>query len=308
MHATKVEMHSIRSRCVVCVDAELKLWLVAEDQNQRVVEEQRYEIMRCPSCGLGYTIHGLRVEELWRYYPKQYYSLDDNRRMEGSKASRVYRKTRMARIKRYASSGLLLDIGAGTGMFMKWAKESGFEVEGLELSRDAAEYGSKEWGLAIRQGDLHETVFPPSRYDVVTLSHVFEHLHEPLTAARKLYEITKPGGLLVVAVPNFESLQARVFGKRWYHLDVPRHLFHYTPRSLRAFIERAGFKIIGLSFFSPEHNWAGILGSVMRLNAPGERFMHKVVRKLAGVPAARAAAYVEAVLSRGGTFEIYARK
>jgi predicted SAM-dependent methyltransferase len=214
----------------------------------------------------------------------------------------------MARIKRYASGGLLLDIGAGTGMFMKWAKDSGFAVEGLELSKDAAEYGSKQWGLAIRQGDLHKTIFPPNRYDVVTLSHVFEHLREPRAASRKLYEITKPGGLLVIAVPNFASMQARFFGKRWYHLDVPRHLFHYTPRSLRTLLEETGFKTIGLSFFSPEHNWAGILGSIMRLNAPDERFMHKAVRKLVGVPAARAAAFVEAAFGHGGTFEIYARK
>ncbi|MBM2842116.1 MAG: class SAM-dependent methyltransferase [Bacteroidetes bacterium] len=92
------------------------------------------------------------------------------------------------------------------------------------------------------------------------------------------------------------------------NVDVPRHLFHYTPETLRVLVESVGFKTMEINFFSREHNWAGILGSVMRLNPPNESFIHKAVRKLIGAPVARCAAYLEATTGRGGTMELYARK
>jgi SAM-dependent methyltransferase len=228
--------------------------------------------------------------------------------MEASKAARLFRQDRIHRIQRYVASGKLIDIGSGTGMFLKTARESGFDVHGLEISKDAATFGNITWGLDIKQGNLYDCVFPPDRYDVVTLWHVFEHLHEPLVAVKQLYDMVKPGGLLVIAVPNIMSIQARLFRALWFHLDVPRHLFHHTPESIKMIAEAVGFKIVEINFFSREHNWAGILGSVMRLSPPNESLAHKVVRKLIGVPAARGIAFLEAMAGRGGTLELYATK
>jgi 2-polyprenyl-3-methyl-5-hydroxy-6-metoxy-1,4-benzoquinol methylase len=250
----------------------------------------------------------LSSDELGRYYPDAYYSIDENILIEASKASRRFRTDRINRIRRYVSSGSLLDIGSGTGMFLKTAKEYGFDVHGLEISNNAVTFGKTTWGLDIKQGDLGDSVLPLNQYDVVTLWHVFEHLHEPLVAAKHLYDITKPGGLLVVAVPNFASWQARLFREHWFHLDVPRHLFHHTPESIKAIVEAAGFKTVGINFFSREHNWAGILGSLMRLSPPHENVVHKAVRKLIGVPLTRSIAYFEAMAERGGTLELYAKK
>lgn len=295
------------SICAVCHDRKVKHAFVATDRN-RLVDRRVFEILRCPKCGLGYTIPGLPVEKLQAYYPDHYYNLDENVLMEASKASKLFRQDRIDLIKRYVSSGALIDIGSGTGMFLKSARENGFEVEGLEISRDAAAFGNRTWGLNIKQGNLHDSVFPPDRYDVVTLWHVFEHLHEPLVAVKQLYDLTKPGGLLVIAVPNFASVQARLFRSRWFHLDVPRHLFHYTPESLKMIVEAVGFKTLEINFFSREHNWAGILGSIMRLNPINESFVHKATRKLIGVPVIRCVALLEAFAKRGGTFELLARK
>lgn len=292
--------------CIVCGTV-LPTSFFAEDRNRRI-DNRQFEVRRCPSCGLGVTLHNLSDEELGRYYPKEYYSLDHNRQMEAKRSSRAFRRIRLERIRRYVARGELLDVGAGTGMFMKSANEAGFTVHGLELSSEASEFGSRTWGLAIEQGDLNRAVLPPDHYDVITLSHVFEHLRDPIACARKLYAATKPNGLLVLSVPNFESLQARLFRERWFHLDVPRHLFHYTPRSLTAIVEGVGFRTVDTIFFSSEHNWGGILGSVVRLSPPGESFIHKVLRKLAGVPVARVLASIEAAIGRGGTFELYARK
>ncbi|MBM2842117.1 MAG: methyltransferase [Bacteroidetes bacterium] len=199
--------------CLVCKDQELIHAFIATDRNRRV-DSRAFEILRCPRCGLGCTIPRLPFEELGRYYPDEYYSLDQNLQMEASRESILFRLNRINRIKRFIPSGRLIDIGSGTGMFLKTARDHGFKVEGLEISKDVTAFGNKTWGLSIKHGNLHDSIFPANRYDVVTLWHVFEHLHEPLTAAKQLFDLTKPGGFLVIAVPNFNSIQANAFRQR----------------------------------------------------------------------------------------------
>jgi SAM-dependent methyltransferase len=210
--------------------------------------------------------------------------------------------------KRFVSSGTLLDLGCGSGMFLKTAREQGFSVHGIEMSKDAARVGREQWKLDIEQGNLYELPLGQNAYDVITLWHVFEHLHDPETASRLIYRATKPGGILVIAVPNWQSWQAHLFRDHWFHLDVPRHLFHYTPVSLSKLLGTAGFAVVDVCYQSREHNWAGILGSLMRLSPPGESLIHKFARKSIGMPLSRCAAFMEASAARGGTFEIYARK
>jgi 2-polyprenyl-3-methyl-5-hydroxy-6-metoxy-1,4-benzoquinol methylase len=292
-------------RCEVCGSRQVERAFTARDRN-RNIDERDFAIMRCAECGLGFTIPKLSAAELSRYYTYDYYSLDNSLELE--EATRPHNQKRVERIRRFIPTGKLLDVGAGTGMFVKTAMRNGFDAEGLEISADAAAFGRKHWNLTITQGNLHEMQLPAATFDVVTLGHVFEHLHEPQQAAAQLHALLKPKGLLVIAVPNFVSIQARLFRSRWFHLDAPRHLVHYSPRNLTGLMERTGFSVVDMNFFSAEHNWAGILGSVMQLSRPHESFVHKLVRKSIGVPIARMLAVLEAALGRGGTFELYAIK
>lgn len=291
--------------CEICGSRDTQFLFNARDKNRKV-DHRLFRLIRCRTCGVGFTRPKLSGAELAAYYPREYYSLDDNVNLE--RALRRHNRARVQRIKRFINGGKLLDIGAGTGMFLKAARESGFEVHGLEISGEAARFGRDTWRLDIRTGDLHATTLPANTYDVVTLGHVFEHLPEPRAAAQRLYSVLKPGGLVVIAVPNFDSIQARLFRAAWFHLDIPRHLFHYTPSVMERIMTNTGFKILDLNFFSRQHNWAGILGSVMELSRPGESFFHKLIRKTIGVPASKLLAYIESVLGRGGTFELYALK
>ncbi len=291
--------------CELCGSSNTRFAFFVKDKNRRV-DNAEYKVMRCEECGVGFTLPKLSAQELSRYYTNEYYSLDGNMKLEA--ATRPHNQTRVEKIRRFVREGKLLDVGAGTGMFLKTAKENGFDAEGLEISADAAAFGNATWGLNIRQGNLHETSLPPECYDVVTLGHVLEHLHKPHDAISRLHSILKRDGLLVVAVPNFASMQAALFGSHWFHLDVPRHLFHYTPANINALVEGKGFTVVGINYFSAEHNWAGFLGSVMKLSRPGETFPHKFARKVFGVPVERALSYGESALKRGGTFEVYAIK
>lgn len=291
--------------CAVCGSETTELLFKAKDKNRRI-DERQFDILRCTTCGVGFTIPQLSPAELSKYYPDEYYSLDSSLDLE--RALRPHNQSRVRRIRRFVAGGRLLDIGAGTGMFLKAARENGFDVEGLEMSEDAVAFGNTTWGLPIRQGNLHETALPTLSYDVVSLGHVYEHLREPKWVAIHVAGLLKQHGLLVISVPNFASVQARVFRSEWFHLDVPRHLFHYTPSGMRMLIETAGLTPVDVNFHSGEHNWAGILGSIMELSRPGESIMHKTLRKAIGMPVAKALAFVEAALGKGGTFEIYARK
>ncbi len=293
--------------CTLCSGGHLEFLYHSKDRN-RLVDGRMFSIMVCRSCGLGYTIPRLKGAELSRYYPSTYYGLNDNLQIEASNFSRRMRVIRVTRIKKYIGSGKLLDVGAGAGMFLKTAIEEGFEAEGLEISRDAAAFGKDVWKLNIRQGDFQNVQFPSNHYQVVTLSHVLEHLPNPLSAIRKLHDIIEPGGLLVISVPNFGSLQARLFRARWFHLDVPRHLFHFSPSVLSKLLESEDFVVKEINYFSEEHNWAGILGSIMRLSPPEELFLHKLARKTIGSALTKSVAFIESLVGRGGTFELYAFK
>ncbi len=212
----------------------------------------------------------------------------------------------MKRIRRFRSNGKLLDVGSGVGYFVKEALENGFEAEGIEFSSDAAKIGQQHFHLNIHFGDLFTVDFPKNSFDIITLWQVLEHMQNPQKVLRKVHYLLKTEGLLAIAVPNFSSFQSKIFQDRWYHLEIPRHLFHYDPICLDQLLQKNGFDIESINFFSKEHNWAGILGSVIRLSAKNESLIHKVFRKSVGFYCSRLLAWVESALKLGGTFEVYA--
>jgi SAM-dependent methyltransferase len=274
----------------------------------RHASDRTFEVFRCPKCGLGVTVPRLEGAALAGAYPHVYFQFEENIRVEQHPLSRRYRLDRVKQLQARHAGVELLDVGANTGMFVKTAREEGFDAQGLEISADAVAFGRKAWGLPLTVGTMESAGCAPSAFDVVTLWHVWEHLPDPLQSAQTAFRLLRPGGLLALAVPNFASLQARVFGPRWFHLDVPRHLYHYTPQAMAGLLRSAGFADVTLRFGSAQHDWAGILGSIMNLAPPRESLVHKSVRKLIGTPLARLVAGVEAHAGQGGTFELYARK
>ncbi|MFN3705027.1 MAG: class I SAM-dependent methyltransferase, partial [Thermoflexales bacterium] len=112
----------------------------------------------------------------------------------------------------------------------------------LEPSSPAAE-AARRLGLRVITGTLEETDFSARCFDAVTLWDVIEHLHDPAGALRRIARILKPDGILVIRTPNFDSWEARLFGRYWAGLEPPRHLFVFTPRTLGAMLAQAGFAI-----------------------------------------------------------------
>lgn len=134
----------------------------------------------------------------------------------------------------------LLDVGAGNGDFLARASEAGWQVEGLEPDPHACT-GASSRGLKMHQGNLTNIQFPDNYFDVVTLSHVIEHVHDPVDMLQSCFQIIKPGGLLWLATPNLGSLGHSHYRNAWHDLDPPRHLVLFNCSTIEESLRKAGF-------------------------------------------------------------------
>lgn len=207
-----------------------------------------FPVVRCRQCGLIYLNPRPTRREIATYYPKSYQPHVFFERIQRSRRARLdyyygLRKRRRA-IERLTPVGKLLDVGCGSGSFLHYMQHHGWEVWGQEISQCATAYARRELGLEVCRDYLEDTPFPADSFDVVTLWNVLEHLHNPAASLARIKELVKADGLLVIAVPNAASWDARLFGPAWVGYDVPRHLYTYDKSTLRALLKKAGFRVV----------------------------------------------------------------
>lgn len=194
---------------------------------------ESFSILHCARCDLGQTSPIPR--NLGQYYPASYHG---GRHGVTAKYC-VSRRARMLR--RTCGDGVgmkLLDIGCGEGTFLLKARAEGWSVFGTELKRAAARAAGLEVWEALEEA---RTAAP---FDCIALWHSLEHLPDPMATLRLARTLMHPHGKIIIAVPDAGGLQARTFGAQWLHLDVPRHLHHFTQRSLTKLLNTAGFETV----------------------------------------------------------------
>lgn len=156
--------------------------------------------------------------------------------------------------------GRLLDVGAGRGRFVAAAEAAGWTATGIEPSERGVEAARAAYGVSLARAPLAQA---SGTYDAVSLWHVLEHVEDPEAAVAHVASLLPAGGLLLVGVPNLASVQARLGGDRWFHLDLPRHRTHFTPAGLRALLERHGFTVEREEHALLEHNPFGLWQSLV---------------------------------------------
>jgi 2-polyprenyl-3-methyl-5-hydroxy-6-metoxy-1,4-benzoquinol methylase len=139
-----------------------------------------------------------------------------------------------------SASGRLLDVGCGDGTDLAQLRDLGWQAEGVEVDREAVKV-ARDRGLTVHQGTLDGQRFPSDSFDVVTMSHVVEHLHDPEAVLRECRRILKPGGSLIVATPNVRGMLHRKYRQHWLALDPPRHLLLFSQIALASVARAAGF-------------------------------------------------------------------
>jgi len=209
-------------------------------------DDQPFRIVRCEGCGLAYVSPRPDREQIREYYPQQYQA-DMNRVIgEGWTNPFVRMGLRMILRRRLppVPPGRLLDVGCTVGRYLLALRERGWHVQGIEIDPYAAQYARSRHGLDVRTGDAEDLLgrMEDASFDVVTMWHVLEHLFDPTAVLTQVRRILKPGGLLMMELPNFKCPFARLFGDYWFPLEVPRHLYQFTPRTLKSMAQKAGLE------------------------------------------------------------------
>jgi SAM-dependent methyltransferase len=141
------------------------------------------------------------------------------------------------------STGSLLDLGCGTGAFLKVMHDAGWQVQGLEPDDAAAKIARERSGLQVDKPEkIHG--LNAETFDAITLWHVLEHVHTLTEYLQTMHRLLKKDGVLFIAVPNHTSLDARHYQEAWAAYDVPRHLYHWSPQSMQSMLEKNGFELV----------------------------------------------------------------
>jgi len=213
-------------------------------------EGLRFLVVRCRVCRVTYTNPRPSADTIDRFYPADY---QPHRRPSATSAARRARPWaewlfgRPCRERRgelpWPGVGRLLDFGCGGGGYLKRMADLGWHVTGMDSSFEMVDRVRNELGLNAIAGTLPHPALRPCSFDVVTLWHSLEHVHDPLATLREVYRVLVPGGKVVIACPNIDSWAFRQFGASWFGLDLPRHLTHFTPDSLSEMLHASGLRV-----------------------------------------------------------------
>lgn len=216
--------------------------------------------------------------EIPHYYPTSYYGRGRRfARVVEWLLDRLY-SFRVAYTERKREPGKVLDVGCGRGLLLNKLREHGWETFGTELSEEAADYARNALHLPVTTQELEDANFGDAEFDLVVLWHVLEHVRAPRAMLQEVSRILKPGGLLLIAVPNFGSWEARMSDKGWFHLDVPRHLTHFTPATLEGALGEAGLRISSKNFFSTEYDFFSFVQSVQNRLGFRHNLLYNILR------------------------------
>lgn len=213
------------------------------------VSQEIFAVWHCNTCTARFTQNVPAEEAIGKYYQAEAYvsHTDSKKGLINSlyHLVRNYTLTTKPKLVQKASGlqkGKLLDVGAGTGAFAAAIQQRGWQVTGLEPDDTARANAKANHGLNLQQpGELF--TFPAASFDVITMWHVLEHVHELHRYLDTFSKVLTPTGTLIIAVPNYTSHDGTLYQQNWAAYDVPRHLYHFSPQSMQQLAAMHGFAI-----------------------------------------------------------------
>lgn len=231
-------------KCVVCRGDDFSLHVQLKDH---MITQEEFSIVTCNNCGFHFTNPIPEQDKIGAYYKSEEYvsHSSSNKGLINFLYNKVRNKTlqdKVRWVKNAVNGNRLLDIGSGTGHFLKVANENGFEGYGIEPDEDARNFAHKENHVrSCEQSELYNV--EKNSIDVITMWHVLEHVYELRKDIQVMNEILVAGGKLFVAVPNMNSYDAKYYKEYWAAYDVPRHLYHFQQQDISKLFMDLGFEL-----------------------------------------------------------------
>ena len=233
----------MNDKCPWCGSENAQLHLKLKDL---FLTQEPFKILECKECGLLYTTPRPNKDEIERYYKsEEYYSHQENK--EGF-IPKVYEKVKSVNLKnKYGiategkGKGKALDIGCGVGDFLHTMEQHGWDCTGVEPSEDAKVIAKKRIKGQLLSSEEQENL-PDSSFDIITMWHVLEHVDDIRWQIQQLHRLCKPGGRIIIALPNYKSYDGQYYKAEWAAYDVPRHLNHFNKETLIKILEESGLR------------------------------------------------------------------
>jgi 2-polyprenyl-3-methyl-5-hydroxy-6-metoxy-1,4-benzoquinol methylase len=234
------------SNCPVCDSSNINPLLTVKDHS---VSGEDFVIWQCSHCSLRFTQDVPGEESIARYYQSSEYISHSNtsrglinKLYQGVRNYTLNQKADLI-ISQTVKQGKILDLGAGIGAFLNTMKEKGWEIRGIEPDEGARQQAKNLFNLELAQTSTLKEL-PSNSFDAITLWHVLEHVHQLHSYVEQLKNLLKPKGKIFIAVPNYESLDSSIYKLYWAAYDVPRHLYHFTPKAISILMQKHGLKLI----------------------------------------------------------------
>ncbi len=233
-------------QCPCCGSKQIASVLSVKDYT---VSKEMFDIWHCQTCTLRFTQQIPDSEGIGAYYKAEsYVSHTDSQKGLINKTYHAVRKITLGLKYKFIlkttgkTTGVLLDVGAGTGAFVNTMHQGGWQVKGLEPDTEARSVAQNKYGIILDEPtELFKLM--PNQFDAITMWHVLEHVHDLHAYLKQFFSLLKQDGKLVIAVPNYTSGDANRYQEYWAAYDVPRHLYHFSPKSMAYLAQLHGFSV-----------------------------------------------------------------
>lgn len=234
------------THCPVCNSTQIDPLLTVKDHS---VSKEEFVVWQCRDCSLRFTQDVPDEDNIGPYYQSPDYISHSN--TDKGLLNRLYQRVRKYTLQQKRSlivsytkeQGRVLDIGAGIGAFLSVMKESGWVTKGIEPDVGARKNAEQLFGVNIDEPSMLFSL-QKGHYDAITLWHVLEHVHQLHPYMERLRDLLSPNGKIFIAVPNYTAVDSEAYRNYWAAYDVPRHLYHFSPRSIERLVHQHGLKVV----------------------------------------------------------------
>jgi SAM-dependent methyltransferase len=242
--------------CDLCGSTDARPRMCVHDRMYGIPGE--FQLVRCQSCGLLYINPRPDKASIGAFYPGlDYHAFKPSTGPKAKLMSWLHGREASTLLAGLPRGACVFEIGCGTGDLLAALRDRGAAVQGIEPNPSAAQAARNRYGLAVETGILDDVPLEPSTFDLIVMKYALEHVHSPHATLKRIGDLLRPGGRAVFWVPNAKSLDALLFGACWRGLDAPRHLYIFTPKTVRGLLDSAGLRVEMISYSPMPNDWAG---------------------------------------------------